>query len=393
MNRWAQTMYLARRDFMARAKSRAFQVTLLLIVGLVVLVIPLIAYIVPEPAPVTIALTRAAPAGTEQALVQIAAEAGLPIEVTGFDDESLAEQALRDGAADVVYTGSRIVWLEKASTSVNAIVNAAAARVEVDGAAGELGLTPAELEELVAPPELDQVILAPPDPEEEPRRIAALVGLILLYMSILIFGQFVATGVLEEKQNRVVEVVLSRVEPAQVLVSKVAGIGALGLVQLLVLGGAVWGATYFVDLPDISLPSIGGPILAGVILWFLLGYTLYAVVYAALGATISRQEDLQGAVMIPIVFLLPGFFIGQIAQEAPDALAVVVASYLPFWSPMVMPVRAAVGAVTPWEVALAVAIIAITTYFVVRIGARLYRGAVLEIGERVKLREAWRANP
>lgn len=391
MSRWRQTLDLTRREFMQRAKSRSFQIMMLVTVGLIMAVIPLAAFLVPDPEPIRIGIISPVTDGTDAALRQRAAELDRDIEIRSYPDSAAAEAALRDGEVGVVYTGSTIVWLKEESVMAKAVITGAASQVQFREAADALGLTEAELAEALAPPDLEVSIVAPPDPEEEPRRLGALVGLILLYMSILIFGQFVALGVMEEKQNRVVEVVLSRVEPSQVLVSKVVGIGGLGLLQLVVLGGAIWFAAILVDIDGVSVPSLGAEILASIVFWFLLGYTMYAALYAGLGSTVSRQEDLQSALMLPVILMLPGFFIAQAANEFPDSPIVVFGSFFPLWSPLVMPVRAAVGAVSPWEVALAVLLVVAASYLAVRVGARIYRGAVLQVGARVKLRDAWQA--
>ncbi len=391
MSDWHQTWELTRREFVQRAKSRGFQVMILITAGLILAVVSLASFISPDEDPIRIATTSAAPPGAADALRRQATELDVALQVLTFPDAGTAEQGLRDGEVDAVYTGSTIVWLEEESTTTKSIIIGAAAALRFRDAAGELGLSPAELAAALTPTDLQTSIVATPDPEEEPRRIGALIGLILLYMSILIFGQFVALGVMEEKQNRVVEVVLSRVEPAQVLVGKVVGIGALGLLQLLVLGGAAWLALSLVDVADVSVPTLGAEIVVGVIFWFLLGYAMYSVLYAALGATVSRQEDLQSALLIPVILLLPGFFLGQIAGELPDSPFVVAASLIPLWSPMVMPTRAATGSVPGWQLIVAVGFVAITSYLMIRAGARIYRGAVLHVGAKVRLRDAWRA--
>lgn len=391
MSRWRQTLDLTRREFMQRAKSRAFQIMMLVTVGLIMAVIPLVAFLVPDPEPLRIGIVSAVDDGTEAALQQRADELDRDVEISSYPDAVAAEAALRDGDVGVVYTGSVIVWLEEESVMAKAVITGAASQVQFRQVADALGLTEAELAEALAPPDLEISIVSPPDPEEEPRRLGALIGLILLYMSILIFGQFVALGVMEEKQNRVVEVVLSRVEPSQVLVSKVIGIGGLGLLQLLILGGAIWFALMLIEIEEVSLPTLGAEILASVVFWFLLGYAMYAVLYAALGSTVSRQEDLQSTLMLPALLLVPGFFIAQLANEIPDSPIVVFGSYFPLWSPLVMPVRAAVGAVSWWEVVLAVALVVAASYLAIRVGGRIYRGAVLQLGAKVRLRDAWQA--
>ena len=112
----------------------------------------------------------------------------------------------------------------------------------------------------------------------------------VLYISILIFGQFVLMGVMEEKQNRVVEVVLSRVRPSQVLAGKVIGIGLLGLIQVLTFGVAGLFTLAIINVADVGLSGIGVETFLRVLFWYLLGFGLYSVLYGALGATISRQE-------------------------------------------------------------------------------------------------------
>lgn len=388
--RWRQTWDLSRREFLERARSRAFIVLMLFTVGMILALIPFFAFAFQDPDPIRIGITPDAPAGTERALVQRGDELDQVVEVTAFPGRDEAETALREGEVDAVFTGSSIVWLDEESSTISAIVSGAALAARFQEAAAELGLTAAELASLLTPPDLDGEFLEPPDPEEGPRRVAAFFGLFLLYMSILIFGQFVAMGVTEEKQNRVVEVVLARVEPWQVLIGKVVGIGALGLIQLVAIGVAGIVAVSLVDLADVSLQSIGISVFVSIVFWFLLGYALYAVLYAAMGATVSRQEDLQGTVMLPVILLLPGFFIAQFAQDFPDSPLVVGSSLFPLWSPMVMPVRSTIADVPWWQLLAAIALILVAAYLVVRWGARVYRGAVLRVGAKVRLRDAWR---
>jgi ABC-2 type transport system permease protein len=255
-----------------------------------------------------------------------------------------------------------------------------------------MGLSLTEVDTLLYPVVFDQRTLEPAETEEDrAREVAALVGLMLLYISILIFGQFVMMGVMEEKQTRVVEVVLSRVKPTQVLIGKVIGIGLLGLIQIIALGGAVLFTLSIVDLMDIDLTGIGVKVLGLLILWYLLGYAFYSFMYGALGATISRQEDMQGVAMIPVLLILPGFFIGQLALVNPEGWIARAASFVPIWSPMVMAVRSTASDVPIWEVAVAIALIVITTYGLVRFGGRIYRGAILHSGSKTKLRAAWKS--
>ena len=115
-------------------------------------------------------------------------------------------------------------------------------------------------------------MLEEPDPNDQPRQVAAFVGLMVLYISILMFGQFVLMGVMEEKQNRVVEVVLSRVRPTSILAGKVIGIGLLGLTQIVALGGAGLLMVNIIDVADVDLSAIGVQVFLWILFWYLLGY-------------------------------------------------------------------------------------------------------------------------
>ena len=391
MTRSIQTWILIRREFLERARSRAFQLTMLITVGLIGLAVVVISFASGGSDTTTIGLTGDLPAGTEQALALRAIELDVDLELEAFPDRAAAEAALVDGDIRALYTGTEIVWFENDSNVVRAVITGAAATTAFRETASDLGLSESELAGAITPPHIKEVTLNPPDADQEPRQIAAFVGLFLLYMAILVFGQFVALGVMEEKQNRVIEVVLARVEPTQVLASKVVGIGALGLVQLIVLGGAIWVALTVVDAGDISLPAIGLEVLVSVLFWFILGYSMYAVIYAGLGATVSRQEDLQGVMMLPLTVILPGFFLAQAAANNPDSMLAIVSSHVPLWTPMVMPIRSALGSVTIWEQALSVVVVVLFAYLTMRLSARLYRGAVLRLGAKVRLRDAWRA--
>ena len=384
-----QTWEIAKREFLQRAKSRGFQAMLLVTVGLILALGTVISMVSTDDPPLRVGLTAEAPTGSEAAIRQQSAAVDVPVETVVYPTLDAAADGLRAGTVDVVYTGSTVVWLDEESAVARSVIGGAAASLRFAEAAEQLGLSETELAAALTPPELEPKILSPPDPEAEPRRIGSLIAVTLLYMSILIFGQFVALGVMEEKQNRVVEVVLSRVEPAQLLIGKVVGIGALGLLQVVALGGAAWLALGLADVADVSVSRLGGEIFSSVIVWFLLGYTMYAVIYAALGATVSRQDDLQSTLILPVVVMVPGFLLGQIAQEQPDSLVVVIASLVPLWSPMVMPTRVALGPVPLWQPILAVVLIVAFTYLVIRAAARVYRGAVLRLGAKVRLRDAW----
>jgi ABC-2 type transport system permease protein len=387
-----QVLLIARRDFVQRARSKAFLASMLVIVGLVAALGPLLASQAGEPPPYDIGIVGAAPTGIEESLDATAAVFDRRVEIRQYGTMTAAEAALVDGAVDVLLVdGTELVWDEEPATQLAAIMRVGVQTVGRRQAIEELGLTTAEAERIVAPAQPSDRTLRTPDPDAEPKRIAAYTGNIVLYMSILLFGQFVMMGVMEEKSSRVVEVVLSRAAPRRLLAGKVIGIGALGLLQLVVLGGAALLVLSMADVGDVDLTGIGFGVTAAVLFWYLLGYAFFSTLYAGLGATVTRQEDLQSIAMLPALLLLPGYFISFIALDEPDALIPRVASLVPPTSPMVMPIRTITGDVPAWEVGLSVLVIVVAAYGLIRLAGRLYRGSILLIGARVRLREAWRA--
>ena len=392
MNRWTQTMLLAKREFATRAKSKVFLVATGVIALVIMAIGPAASLFADDPEPIRIGIVGTEPAGIEEGLTARVALSEQQIEITRYDSVAAAEADLEDGTVDVLLVdGTSIVFNDDESLVVVQVVtdsvNSRARIVLME----DLGLTPEEMRQLNEPEQLTVRTLVAPDPEDRPRRVAAFAGTLVLFVTILTFGQFVAMGTVEEKQNRVVEIVLSRVKASQVLVGKVLGIGALALVQLLVLSAAALVAVNIIDIEGVPLGSIGAAIVAGVVFWFLLGYTLYAFLYATVGATVSRQEDLQGVLLLPAIFILPGFFISQLAVGDPDLVIVRFGSFFPPWTPMIMPMRTALGSAQAWEVALSIALVVASIVLLVSVGSRVYTGALLRTGRTVKLRDAWRS--
>ena len=185
MSRYRQVILLARREFVQRAKSRVFLVTMGIIVVVVVLAGPIILFLQEEEKPIDIGVVGSEPAGLESGLDEQAAAFDVEVTVTRFKTVAEAEQALNDESIDVVLVdGSELVWHEDESLRTATIVTGAVAAAEQRVVMEELGLTDEEMIRLVAPTQLTQRTLVAPDPEEEPRQIAAFVGTFILYMSL-----------------------------------------------------------------------------------------------------------------------------------------------------------------------------------------------------------------
>jgi ABC-2 type transport system permease protein len=241
----------------------------------------------------------------------------------------------------------------------------------------------------LAPPAVES--LEPPDEDRATSILLANVGVIFLFISIFSFGYWVLSGVIEEKQSRVVEVVLSTVRPRDLLMGKVFGIGILGLAQLIVLVVTSLVAANLVG--DFELPATTVPALIQLLIWFVLGYVLYSTLFGVLGALASRMEEASNVTM-PVQFLAMGsYFLSLfIVLRDPESIPSRVATFFPPAAPMVVPMRAALGGITWWEVVLAILVTVAFIYGLFVLGARIYSGAVLKTAGRTRLRDAWRSS-
>lgn len=231
--------------------------------------------------------------------------------------------------------------------------------------------------------------LAPGGPEQDQRLGIGLIMVFLLFMAISSYGALVAQGVVEEKSSRVVEILLATVRPWQLLLGKVIGLGLVGLVQMLIV--AVAGLLLATSTGVITLSSVAASTLAWGVLWYVLGFFLYATIFAAAGSLVSRQEDVQ-SVLTPVTLVLTiGFVVGlNLMIENPDSAASATLSHIPLLSPILMPGRIAAGQVAGWEVALSIMLTLATVALFTWLGGRVYANAVLRTGSRMKLREALR---
>lgn len=393
VNIWTQVWLLAKREFVERGRSKPFLVTVAVLVVAIIAIGPVMSALTGgDPEATMVGLVGTELSGIEDELKTQGDVFEIEIDVVRYSSTDEAEKALEEGDADAVLVdGNELVFHDNDSLRLTALIQRAVDTVVTESFFEDLGLSAAEIATLQSPVPLKVSTVEETDPQEDAKRVAAFVGAMVLYVSVIMFGQFVAMGTVEEKQNRVVEVVLSRVQSWQVLVGKVAGIGLLALLQLGLLLGAGYISAQLAGLKDIDVTAIGLPIIAGVFFWFLLGYMFYAFLFAAVGSTVSRQEDLQGVIFLPIGLILPGYLLAIAAAENPDGLLVRVGSLLPMWAPFVMPVRIAAGSAAGWEIAVAVVGSIIGAVALVWIGSRVYRGALLRTGSKVKITDAWRA--
>ena len=238
-------------------------------------------------------------------------------------------------------------------------------------------------------PELTTATLHPPEAKTtDAETLVAYVGSLLLLMSLAVYGQWVVAGVVEEKNNRVVELILSTTRARHLLAGKVIGIGLLGLAQLALIAGL---AAVLLAAGVFNVPAELGASLALVIPWFALGYALYAVAYAAAGALASRQQNAETAGQPVTYTILAAYFAGYIAlsTDVNGPLANFLTIF-PLTSPLVLPARSALTGVPIWEHVLAVVLVLATIYGLVRFAGRIYGRGLLHSGPRLGVRASWR---
>jgi ABC-2 type transport system permease protein len=264
------------------------------------------------------------------------------------------------------------------------------------------GVTSISPGQLLAPPAFEALPADPdakPGPESSLEAASAFLisfGLsIALFMAIILYGQWIAFSVAEEKNSRVMEVVLAAATPFQLLSGKVLGVGALGLAQFLIVlvptglavifQGQIAALILGGDPSTISLPEgLSIPLLGVFLVMFVLGFGLYATLYAGAAALVSRQEDINQIVAPLTLVSVGGYMVATYAGTGLipiDSPFVIVMSYIPLFSPYLMMTRFGVGAAGPLEVAAAIALLALTVPVALWIAARLYRSGVLMYGQ------------
>ena len=220
---------------------------------------------------------------------------------------------------------------------------------------------------------------------------------VLLFMTVIIYGMWVATGVAAEKSSRVMELMISAASPRQLLAGKVIGIGGAGLTQYVAI---LVPALVVLSFQDRIAEAVLGPagaagtplvgltpgLLLGYGVFFMLGFTLFALIYASMGSFVSRPDDLQ-TLSLPLSFIaVAGYLSAILALGGGGGAWTMIASFLPPFSPFVMLARLMVGAVPPWQVGLSIAILLVTIVAVAIIATRMYAAGVLLYGQRPGVR-------
>jgi ABC-2 type transport system permease protein len=395
MRRLRSIRLVARREILERGRSRGFLLsvgfTTLFIIG--AFLIPM--FLFDDDDTRKLGLTTPAPVGLAAALVEQAQTLGEQLEVTELADPEAAAQALEAGEVEAVIevpadlSGSGSLRFEEGADAL--LTQLVSATVIDLRSAVVLADADVDMAALRAAQDAPTVTIAdPPEADTEGRFIVANIAAVLILVGIFGFGFTVLSGVVEEKQSRVVEVVLATVRARDLLMGKVIGIGILGLIQVAVFVIAALLASLATQ--QLELPSTTPAAILLLAVWFILGYTLYATVLGALAALASRMEEASNVSTPVTAVAVSSYFVSLFAvSNDPSGPLAIIATYLPPTAPFVVPIRAAFDAIPPWEIGLAIIVTVATIGLLFEVGARIYTGAVLETAGRMKLRDAWRA--
>jgi ABC-2 type transport system permease protein len=373
MSRWRSVWLVAKREILERGRSRGFlfsvAFTTLLVIGS--FVVPTLLF--GDKDTKTIGVVQPAPPDLDTALTATAGRVDQKISVVPYDGADAAQAALGEGHVDAVLavpadlsSAGTLHFAKEPDQAITQIASGAVVSLRVQQVLTDANVDQAALTAAQQVPTVQS--LDPQTEADQARFLFANIGAVLILIGIFSFGFTVLTGVIEEKQSRVVEVVLSTVRPRDLLMGKVLGIGILGLVQLLVFVVAAMAAATLTR--RFTLPETTPGAILMLTIWFVLGYALYSTALGFLGALASRLEE---------------------ASNDPSGIVARIATFIPASAPFVVPLRAAFDAISPVEIVISIVITVAAIWVLFTIGARVYAGAVLQTGGRMKIRDAWRS--
>ena len=417
------------REYRNLVKRRSFIITsvLLLVIVFLAAFIPTVGQLITARTPTPTQIVVVNDAGTVAGLNDVALTSYIRTELNGTNTGSQAPYAIssqpatnlgnlqsqvKQGQLDILLVlnraanqNVRFMYDTNASATNDSnlsTIQALAQLLTFLDTAHRLGLTSAQTQRLVAPPDLtvtrtQQSQNTRPQSESTASYLLATAGAILIFISVEIYGGIVAAGVAEEKSSRMMEILVNAATPFQLLAGKIVGIGAACLTQMggvvvvgiagLLLQTPLQAALFGAKAGGFSqyLTAVSIPFYFLFLIYFLLAFFLYATLFAGLGAMVKRQEEVQSATMVPLMLVISGYLLVFLVISSPDATWAKVLSYIPFWTPMLMLVRIAAGTVAWWEIVVTIALMLVAILACTWFAARLYRYGVLMYGQRPSL--------
>jgi ABC-2 type transport system permease protein len=374
---WTLTWLVAKRELRARTEARSARIfTAILLVAVAA------AVLIPALVSGGGGAKRVGVVGPDQrALARTVQLAGRVMDAklrpVPLPSVAAGRAGLRDGSLEAVLVGGRAVLVKQRAAEGVSSDSDTGARVLAQLAATG-GKLPAQ------PPALPIRALEPPPPSLTPR-LTGMGAVILIYLLIFVYGQRITQGVGDEKQSRVVEVLLATLRPSQLLTGKVIGIGVVAIGQVaaalavfLLLGWAVGS--------DLVHGAAGNVVAIGA-LWFVLGYAFYCTAFAAVGSLLSRSSDAANVSFPVVIPLVVAYAISFSVLFGHVSTFYRVLAFLPPTAPVAMPTIYAVGAASALDIVVSAAITVAATVGMAWLGGLIYQRAIMRTGERVRLRQ------
>ncbi|MGM7700142.1 ABC transporter permease [Pseudalkalibacillus sp. Hm43] len=402
--------------FKSRLRTKAFIITtiasLLLVVGLTNM--QTIVGLFDEEEVQKVAVIDSSDRFYEPLKQQVEAESDDIEMVKVTESESVTEEKVREGEYDALLvleenseglpTGlfkaesvSDAGWMNKIESSLQ--------QTKVMIATQNLGVDPAELSNLYSPVSFETEALkenAKTEEELNQARSIVYVLLFIIYFAVIFYGSMIATEVATEKSSRVMEILISSVSPVKQMFGKIFGIALLGLTQFALLFGAGFISMKFAPKSDtpssidsftdfIAIDQLPVSTMIYAVVFFLLGFLLYATLLAMLGSLVNKVEEANQVITPVILIIVVAFMIAMSGLGNPDATFVTITSYIPFFTPMIMFLRAGMLNIPIWEVMIGILILVATIGIFAMIAAKVYRGGVLMYGNATSLKSLKKA--
>ncbi|MCF8608883.1 ABC transporter permease [Gordonia sp. HY285] len=383
---WTSVRLIAAREIVTRVKTRSFIVT-----NIIMLLVAIVGCIVAsqfvdgdDTKSETVAV-QGVDASTTAAIKATGERLGVSL---SFSESPDARAAAADGSVTAAIVaapgGGYTVYSEDdLDTDIEAAIKSGVSAAAVDGALAKAGVDPATLQRgaAVTVERTKQVA------EAEGERLAlSYVGSVLMFMMIFGGGMAVAVGVVEEKVSRIVEILLATVKPGHLLWGKILGIGVVQMASTLLFAAAALITAQVTGV--LTVPDVAATMLGVSVIWLLLGFAFFSALYAATGAMVSRQEEINSASWPLMILAMGALYAGIFGIGAPDSTAIRILAWIPPFSSTVVPMRVATGYATWMEVLGSCIVMAVVTGIAVWIAGRIYRRSVLLTGSRVPWKTA-----
>lgn len=405
-----------KQSFMTKAKTKSFIITTLIMVAGIFLFSNLPKIIETagkwfSSSEADVVLIQETDGNLTEKLQRQLTESGAAIEAARTDlsaeqlKSELAEEKIdafielavdETGVIQALYTTNSMV-----DTFLPGILEDALQSIQSEIKAEQLSLSNEQVAELFAPIHFEKQTVsetAKSEDELNTARILVYVLMFVIYFAVIIYSSMIATEVATEKSSRVMEILISSVSPVKHMFAKVFGIGTLGIVQIAVYGIAGFAAYQLSSRGEanelsqfFSLGNLEVSTMMYAVVFFLLGYFLYAVLAALLGSLVSRTEDVQQMIMPMSLLIVAAFIIAATGLGNPELGYLKIASFIPFFTPLVMFLRVGMLDLPLWEPLLAIGIMIVTIGSLGWFGAKVYRGGVLMYGPSRSLKDLKKA--